>query len=215
MVELAPPGQFIDIGGINLHYSYQGDSAPTVILEAGWTVNHLSWNLVQAEIASFASVFSYDRAGMGWSDLSPNPRTKENIVSELHDLLEKAEIPASYILVGQSKGGTYMRYFAHCYPELVAGMVLVDSGHERGYQQFQALTGDFLINGFQKNLEMCRKLMNLSHEDLLAVIQVSQAATRPFPEHIQALLLDRVRPQYYQARVQEIELLLEQLKTDS
>jgi pimeloyl-ACP methyl ester carboxylesterase len=83
---------------------------------------------VQPEVARFARVCSYDRAGDGWSDLGPHPRTMGQIVYELHTLLEKAGERPPYVLVGQAYGGVLVRLYAATYPAEVAGMVLVDGG---------------------------------------------------------------------------------------
>jgi pimeloyl-ACP methyl ester carboxylesterase len=54
------------------------------------------------------------------------PRTADQIVDELHTLLERAEIAPPYLLVGHSFGGLTMPLFAARYPDEVVGMVLVD-----------------------------------------------------------------------------------------
>lgn len=126
-----PIGEFVDIGGYKLYFHQTGsDSGPTVILDMGMGGNLLYWRLVQLEIAKFARVVSYDRAGMGYSDPSPKARTSENIVEELHALLTEANIPGPYILVGHSFAGINARVFANKYPEEVKGVILVDSSHE-------------------------------------------------------------------------------------
>lgn len=129
-----PPGRMIDVGGFKMHINCMGDSekkGPTVILEAGaGGCNSLEWSLVQPEVSQFARVCSYDRAGHGWSDESPYPRTSAHMVEELHTLLINAKIPGPYILVGHSFGGNHMRLFANKYPDEVSGVILVDSVHE-------------------------------------------------------------------------------------
>jgi pimeloyl-ACP methyl ester carboxylesterase len=51
------------------------------------------------------------------------------MADELHDLLQAAGVPAPYVLAGHSSGGYIARVFAARHPELVAGVVLVDSSH--------------------------------------------------------------------------------------
>lgn len=126
-----PLGKLIDIGGYNLHINCIGDKRPTVILESGFGVNCLGWSLVQSEIAKFARVCSYDRAGYGWSDKSPLPRKGDNFLNELHNFLSKAKIEPPYILVGHSMGGSIVQAYAKKYPDEVIGIVLVDSAHEK------------------------------------------------------------------------------------
>ena len=128
--DLQPVGKLIDIGGRRIHLWCTGESQPTVILEAGAGGFSLEWALVQSEVARFARVVSYDRAGYGWSDPGPTPRTMHQIAGELHDALARAGIKPPYVLVGHSYGGLAVRTFAQRYPQDVVGMVLVDSSHE-------------------------------------------------------------------------------------
>jgi pimeloyl-ACP methyl ester carboxylesterase len=128
---LPPPGRLLDIGGWRLHLHCTGEphgSQPPVILEAGVGNFSVEWSLVQPRVATFARVCSYDRAGSGWSDLGPLPRTMRQIAFELHTLLDKAGVRPPYVLVGQSYGGVLVRVYAATYPQGVAGMVLVDGG---------------------------------------------------------------------------------------
>jgi pimeloyl-ACP methyl ester carboxylesterase len=120
-------GRLIDVGGHRVHALWSGAGSPTVILDAGLSGSALDWSLVQPEVATFTRVCAYDRAGAGWSDLGPKPRTSHQIVRELHALLTKAGLPPPYVLVGHSFGGLNMRLYACQHPEQVVGMVLVDA----------------------------------------------------------------------------------------
>ena len=121
-----PPGRLIDIGTHRLHVFEQGSGGPTIVLEAGLMSTTLSWDNLQHKLAQSYRVVSYDRAGLGWSDLGPMPRTSDRIVEELHTLLHRAGVPPPYILVGHSFGGLTVPLFAALFPEETAGMVLVD-----------------------------------------------------------------------------------------
>lgn len=135
-----PFGQMIDVGGFRLHLFGTGKiDGPVVILEAGLGSHSLDWALVQSSVSEFARVYSYDRAGYGWSEESPNERTSINMVEELHTLLNKAGISGPYILVGHSLGGINVRLFASRYPNEVAGVVLVDSSHEDQFDNMPKL----------------------------------------------------------------------------
>ena len=125
-----PLGQMVDVGGYKLHMYSTGSGGPAVILESGLGCPTPDWGLVQPEIAKFTQVVSYDRAGLGWSEASPLSRTSEHIVQELHTLLQNANIPKPYILVGHSFGGNNVQLYAATYPDEVLGIVLVDSCHE-------------------------------------------------------------------------------------
>jgi pimeloyl-ACP methyl ester carboxylesterase len=121
-----PPGRLVDLGSHRLHLLDSGHGSPTILLEAGLMSTVLSWSELQRDLAGSFRVVSYDRAGLGWSDLGPMPRTADRIVDELHALLARAAIAPPYVLVGHSFGGLTMPLFAARFPDEVAGMVLVD-----------------------------------------------------------------------------------------
>ena len=86
----SPPGSLVDVSGSRLHVHCEGEGTPAVIFEAALGASSISWSLVQPPVARLTRVCSYDRAGFGWSDGGPMPRTAGRIASELHVLLERA-----------------------------------------------------------------------------------------------------------------------------
>jgi len=122
-----PPGQLVDVGGYRLHINCTGNGSPTVIIEAGLGDWSTGWGYVQPEVAKTTRVCTYDRAGWGWSEAGPKPRDAAQIAKELHTLLQKANIPGPYVMVGHSLGGLPVRIFTHDYPDEVSGVVLVES----------------------------------------------------------------------------------------
>jgi pimeloyl-ACP methyl ester carboxylesterase len=133
-----PPGKLVDVGGYRLHIDCTGDRAvgsPTVIFEGGLGASSILWRMVQAGVAPHERACSYDRAGYGWSDPGPQPRTATQIVSEMHTLLERAGEKPPYVLVGHSLGGIIVRLYASQYPAEVAGLVLVDARQEDFFQR--------------------------------------------------------------------------------
>jgi pimeloyl-ACP methyl ester carboxylesterase len=122
-----PPGQMVDVGGYRLHIHCTGTGSPTVVIESGWGDMSASWGWVQPEVAKTTRICTYDRAGMGWSEASPQPRTAREYAKELHTLLAKANEPGPYVLVGHSMGGFTVIVYAHDYPAEVSGLVLIDA----------------------------------------------------------------------------------------
>lgn len=104
-----------------------GEGGPTVVLCGGDQSTTLVWARVQSELARSFRVVAYDRAGLGFSDPGPFPRTTQRIVGDLRAALQAAGIAPPYVLVGASNGGFETRWFARHHPEEVAGMVLVDT----------------------------------------------------------------------------------------
>ncbi|MBI3478454.1 MAG: alpha/beta hydrolase [Acidobacteria bacterium] len=122
----AQPGKMIDMGGRRLHIVESGTGAATVVFESGLGEDVSTWDNVTPQVASFARAVTYDRAGIGESDQPVQPTTLSGMAADLHSLLQKANIPPPYILVGHSLGGMLVQVFAHAYPKEIAGLVLVD-----------------------------------------------------------------------------------------
>lgn len=122
-------GKLVDVGGRKMHIDCAGEGSPTVVLDSGLGDSYLSWHKVQPQIAAFAHVCSYDRAGLGYSEPSSAARTSKVIAAELHALLEAANVPPPYVMVGHSLGGYDVRVFTSLYRSEVVGMVLVDASH--------------------------------------------------------------------------------------
>lgn len=116
----------MSVGTHRLHIRCDGDGGPAVIFDAALGGSSLSWSLVQPGVARLTRTCSYDRAGFGWSDAGPLPRTAGRIADELHQLLRAAAIPAPYVLVGHSYGGLVMRLYASRRGNDVAGLVLIE-----------------------------------------------------------------------------------------
>jgi len=122
--------QKVDVGGHSLQLLIGGQGSPAVIFEGGFGAGIASWSRVQKDVAAFAQTVSYDRAGIGQSDLGPKPRSAKQIATELHVALQKAGVKPPYVMVGHSFGGIYVRVFADMYPNEVVGMVLIDPSQE-------------------------------------------------------------------------------------
>jgi len=125
-----PPGKMVDVGGYSLHINCVGQGSPTVVLDSGLGDFSAQWVRVQRQVSGTTRVCAYDRVGMGWSEMVPDPRDAKQITSELHTLLSKAGIEGPYVLVGHSLGGLSMLTYAARYPDEVAGVALVDSSTE-------------------------------------------------------------------------------------
>ena len=136
------PGQLIDVGGYKLHLYCRGEGNPTVIIDH--SLGGIDGYFLIEEIAKITRVCLYDRAGYGWSEMSPQPRCSEEIVKELDTLLSQAKIEPPYILVGDSFGSYNVRLYAARFPEKVVGIVLTDGLHEK-----EMLKMPFLLMGLK------------------------------------------------------------------
>jgi pimeloyl-ACP methyl ester carboxylesterase len=201
-------GQLVDIGGYRLHISCAGTSSPTVVIDSGVGDWSTSWVGVQAEVAKTTRVCVYDRAGYGWSEAGPQPRTSAQFVYELHALLQSANINGPYVVVGHSLGGLTAQLFAHDYPEDVAGVVLVDSLNPGNVRQDPATIKTPERSGFGPE----------SILPALARIGIMRLAMRPLgfiprlsPEGQRAKLAFLSRPVYFQTLQDEYRAFPENL----
>ncbi len=154
----------VDVGGHSIYMESAGTGSPTVVLVAGALGRGDVWSRDQQQpageremvfpaVAKFSHVIEYDRPGTigevntslepnaplfypSRSDDVPQPRTGAEFVQELHDLLQAAEVPGPYVLVGHSVGGLYSRLYAMFYPDDVVGLVLVDATPEEIWTEF-------------------------------------------------------------------------------
>src|SRR5207237_10715019 len=123
----ARPGQLVTAQGTRLNFYCMGRGSPTVVFDSGWGDWAPVWTIVQPEVAKWTRACSYDRAGAGFSDPGPMPRTSVRIAAELRSALHNAGIQGPYILVGNAFGGDNVRTFAARSPAEVAGRVMVDA----------------------------------------------------------------------------------------
>jgi pimeloyl-ACP methyl ester carboxylesterase len=118
----------VDVGGYKLAIECYGRGSPVVVLDSGFSTPRSAWYWVVPRLRTTTRVCSYDRAGLGQSERRPaaiTPTTDE-IMGELHTLLQRAKLAPPYVLGGWSIGGFDIRYYQHRYPAEVAGLVLVD-----------------------------------------------------------------------------------------
>jgi hypothetical protein len=119
--------------GLHMFLECSGPSAesPTVILATGRGLGTAdSWQLVQQDVSPSIRACSYDAMGTGRSDKTPEPHPIDQVVSEMHDLFETANLRKPYVLAGISAGGVLIRRYQQQYPADVGGLVFVDSSHE-------------------------------------------------------------------------------------
>jgi predicted alpha/beta hydrolase family esterase len=122
-------GEMVDMGGWSLYLQCEGTGSPTVVLDAGLHSGHSVWARVEPSVARRTRTCSYDRSGVGQSELRPSRPAlvpAEQVVDELHSLLDKADVPPPYVLVGHSLGGLNAQLFTARHRRDISGLVLVD-----------------------------------------------------------------------------------------
>jgi pimeloyl-ACP methyl ester carboxylesterase len=135
-VRSAPPtGGFQEIDGRRVFVHRLGSGGPAVVFLPGAGAVGLDFFTVQQGVSRFSTAVVYDRAGSGYSDPVPLPRTAAAVATELHELLQALDITGPYVLVAHSLGGAYAHRFTQLYPQEVAGLVWLDGFH-RDWAEF-------------------------------------------------------------------------------
>jgi pimeloyl-ACP methyl ester carboxylesterase len=190
---------------VALNLDCSGQGSPTVIFDTGLGVPAAGWKFVQPEVAKFARVCSYDRAGYGWSTRGPMPRTSGEIVKELHALLAASGEKGPYVLVAHSFGGFNVRVYTKEYPADVAGLVLVDTSHE---DQESRMPGS--LQAFMKNqsaqLEFQRKVAPILIFFGVARLTAGEEGLPNLPKSfLQEVKYLQLQPKFVEATASEIQ----------
>jgi pimeloyl-ACP methyl ester carboxylesterase len=120
------PGTLIPVGKHRLNFYCMGSGSPTVVMEGGYGDWSPSFSGLQQRVAAFTRVCSYDRAGFGFSDPGPMPRSADRLAEELHTALHNGGIAGPYLLVALAFGSDPARAFADRWMPEVAGLVLIN-----------------------------------------------------------------------------------------
>jgi 2-hydroxy-6-oxonona-2,4-dienedioate hydrolase len=104
----------------------RGQGSPIVLIH-GMFGDFLDWEPVLQPLAESHRVIALDLPGFGNSSKSRREYTADFFVSTLHDLFTSVGLQG-IILVGNSFGAQIASLYALRHPELVAKLILVDSG---------------------------------------------------------------------------------------
>ncbi|OUM62213.1 hypothetical protein PIROE2DRAFT_11580 [Piromyces sp. E2] len=131
------PGQITSINNNNnnnnnnnkysLHIQCSGQGPVTVLFESGLFISsYLLWHETYQRTSNFTKTCIYDRAGYGWSDMGTLPRTQEQEIQELTELLNQSNLDGPFLLVSHSYGNVLSTTFAIQNKNKIKGMILVE-----------------------------------------------------------------------------------------
>ena len=118
-----PQGSFELPNGRSLYMACLGSGSPTIVLEAGAATPGVEMSEVQERLSSQYMTCIYDRANIGSSGKAPTPRTAAEVVTDLHQLLQTADVPSPYVLAGYGNGAFFLQLYGRRYPDEVVGAV--------------------------------------------------------------------------------------------
>jgi len=133
-----PTGTSITVNSHKMHTYSLGNGKDTLVFIAGsgTTSAYTDFYSMQQELSAYAKTFSYDHAGLGWSEGTDIPRTIDNVTGELHELLREAGHAAPYVLVAHSLGSLEAIRYAQRYEGEVKGIILLDGGSPEYYADY-------------------------------------------------------------------------------
>jgi pimeloyl-ACP methyl ester carboxylesterase len=119
-------GRLVDIGGRTL-YARTSGRGPTVVLNSGAGREGVgNWGTIELSVSAFATVITYDRAGLGRSPPPPAPPTALDMAKDLRGLLLALDVSRPVLLVGTSMSALMVQLYACEYPKDVCGLLLLD-----------------------------------------------------------------------------------------
>jgi pimeloyl-ACP methyl ester carboxylesterase len=200
-----PPGQRFDVGGHRLHLYTVGEASPTIVIDH--SLGGVEGYLLAESLSKLSRVCFYDRAGYGWSDHSPHPRTSDQIVTELDTLLTKANINPPYILIGNSFGSYNVRLYAHRFPHKVIGIVLTDGLHEAAMLKMSLKLKSlklFFVSGFLMSI-LGASLGIIRLLSLCRVFELLKPELQKFPSRsVKSIQRSFCRPKHWITMTREI-----------
>lgn len=102
------------------------EGQPMIVFESGYGTPMGHWDKILTGVSEFAPLVTYDRPGIGESEPDNEMPTIKNVADKLLKILNHLNLEPPYILAGHSLGGAYVRGFAVYYPEMLAGLIIID-----------------------------------------------------------------------------------------
>lgn len=121
----------VEAGRHRIEATVYGQGLPAVVIEPAFGGCAQAWRSIAQTLAQDTTVVTYDRAPYGASSPARDGRTPREVAADLHAVLRSVNVTGPLVLVGHSLGGIYIRAYAAQHIDRVAGMVLVDSSHEK------------------------------------------------------------------------------------
>lgn len=124
-----PVGRTTSTNGKKLHFQImEGQQDDIILFESGGGNDSSVWNDLLAPIAEAtgATLITYDRPGLGSSEVDPQHHGLTSDIERLEFGLKDLGYTGHYTLVAHSLGGFYATSFASRHPEQVRAAVLID-----------------------------------------------------------------------------------------
>jgi pimeloyl-ACP methyl ester carboxylesterase len=122
-----PPKQQALVDGETIEYVVAGTGPATVVLVNGSGGPIEGWHKVFGPLAGVATVFGYNRPGIGGSSKPTVPQRGSHLVASLRGVLQAANLTPPYLLLGHSFGGLIVNLYARLHPAEVRAAILLEA----------------------------------------------------------------------------------------
>ncbi len=112
-----------NVNGMNMVYTDEG-SGPTLVLIHGFPLNRATWQKQLDAFRASYRIIAPDLRGLGESEAGSGAITMAQFAEDTHELLKQVGT-SPVVLVGHSMGGYVALAFAHQFPQMLHGLVLV------------------------------------------------------------------------------------------
>ncbi|WP_226673829.1 alpha/beta fold hydrolase [Rossellomorea aquimaris] len=195
------------INNHKLEILQKGRSGPLIVILTGMGCSFEEWYEVTEELRKTTQVLMYHRPGLGDSELGAEVRNTFATVQDLYELLHFLKVKEPIYLVGHSYGGLCAQHFVKVHPEMVAGMVLVDSTSVNVRELDELDLPVLNEESDEKWVLKCLEYASKEKEQLTSIIQPSLLEKhKQFPVDIQERLISfQCNPSLYKAMASEIQ----------
>ncbi|MCD4714133.1 MAG: alpha/beta hydrolase, partial [Clostridiales bacterium] len=99
--QVKPYGELVEVDGKNMHVYKMGEGDKTVVLMPGLGIALPSADFgpLMRTMKDDYKVVTVEYFGIGFSDVSDQPRTNENYIKELREALKKSGLKPPYVLM--------------------------------------------------------------------------------------------------------------------
>ncbi len=138
--------EFAEINGVRIHYQEKGEGTPLVLVH-GYTSFAYTWKDVFEPLSKSFRVIAVDLKGFGFSEKPAGDYTKRAQSVLVKGLLDHLKIEKTW-LAGNSMGGDVSINVALQYPEVVKGLILIDSAGVKFESKSPSASSSFNIPFF-------------------------------------------------------------------
>lgn len=152
-------GLSVDVGGVATNYITAGEGDPLILIHGSGpgVTAYANWRGVIPDFAQHFRCYAPDTLGFGYTDFPDDIDgfSMDRWVAHLTGFMDALGIARAHF-IGNSYGGALTLALATRHPERVAGIVLMGSAGQSGFQMTEGLQQ---VWGYEPSLDNMRELM--------------------------------------------------------